>query len=63
MARRSSLPNLGARARWGTLGLGPLAQDLVLLALLLFPLIFHFPLMMSFVSLIMICFSAVFADK
>ena len=39
MAQRSSLPNLGGRARWGILGLGPLAGDLALLAL--FPFIFN----------------------
>ena len=37
MARRSSFPNLGGRARRGTLGLGPLAWDLALLALLPLP--------------------------
>ena len=58
-----SLPNLGGRTRWGNLGLGPLTRDLVLLTLLLFPLVFHFPLMMSFIGLKMICFSAVFVDK
>ena len=47
----------------GNLGLGPLTWDLVLLTLLLFPLVFHFPLMMGFIGLTMICSSAVFADK
>ena len=63
MARQSSLPNSGGRAKWGTLGLGVLARDLVLLALPLFPLIFHFPLMMGFIGLTMIRSSAVFANK
>ena len=63
MARQSSLPNSGRRAKWGTLGLGLLAQDLVLLALPLFPLIFRFPLMMGLIGLTMICSLAVFADK
>ena len=51
------------RARWGTLGLGPLAWDLVLLALPHFLLIFRFPLVMGLIGLTMICSSAVFADK
>ena len=63
MARRSSLPNLGRRVRWGTLGLGPLARNLVLLALPCFLLIFRFPLVMGFISLTMIFSSAVFANK
>ena len=63
MARRSSLPNLGRRARWSTLGLGPLAQNLVLLALPCFLLIFRFPLVMGLISLTMIFSSAVFANK
>ena len=63
MARWSSLPNLGRRARWGTLGLGPLARNLVLLALPRFLLIFHFPLVMGLISLTMIFSSAVFANK
>ena len=63
MARRSSLPNLGRRARWGTLGLGPLARNLVLLALPRFLLIFHFPLVMGLIGLTMICSSIVFVDK
>ena len=33
------------------------------LALLFFPLIFRFPLMMGFIGLTMICSSTVFADK
>ena len=63
MARRSSLLNSRGRARWGTLGLGPLAWDLVLLALPRFLLIFRFPLVMGFIGLTMICSSAVFTDK
>ena len=63
MAQRSSLPNSGRRVRWGTLGLGPLAQDLVLLALPRFLLIFRFPLVMGLIGLTMICSLAVFADK
>ena len=51
------------RARWGTLGLGPLAWDLVLLALPHFLLIFLFPLVMGFIGLTMICFVVVFANK
>ena len=63
MARQFSLPNLGGRARWGTLGLGPLAWDLVLLDLQCFLLIFLFPLVMDLISLTMICSSTVFTDK
>ena len=51
------------RARGDTLGLGPLARDLVLLALPFFPLIFCFPLMMGFIGLAVIYSSAIFADK
>ena len=40
-----------------------MAQDLVLLALPCFLLIFRFPLMMGFIGLTMICFSTIFADK
>ena len=63
MERRSSLPNSGGKAKWGTLGLGPLARDLVLLALPRFLLIFRFPLVIGFIGLTMICILAVFADK
>jgi len=63
MTQRSLLSNLGGRARWGILRLGPLTWDLVILALLLFPLVFYFPLMMGFIGLAMICSSVVFADK
>ena len=63
MAQRSSLPNSGRKARWDTLGLGPLARDLVLLALPRFLLIFRFPLVMGLIGLTMIFSSAVFADK
>ena len=58
-----SLPNLGGRTRWGNLGLGPLTRDLVLLALLLFPLVFHFSLMMGFIGLTVICSMAIFVNK
>ena len=51
------------RARGDTLGLGPLARDLVLLALPFFPIIFCFPLMMGFIGLTVIYSSAIFADK
>ena len=47
----------------GTLGLGPLAQDSVLLALPCFLLIFHFPLVIGLIGLTMICSLDVFADK
>ena len=47
----------------GTLSLGPLAWDLVLLALPHFLLIFRFPLVMGFIGLTMICSLTVFADK
>ena len=47
----------------GTLSLGPLAWDLVLLALPHFLLIFRFPLVMGFIGLTMIFSSIVFADK
>ena len=40
-----------------------MTQDLVLLALLLFPLVFHFLLMMGFIGLTVICSSVVFVDK
>ena len=63
MAWRSSLPNSEGKATWDTLGLGPLAWDLVLLALPRFLLIFCFPLMMGFIGLTMIFSSVVFADK
>ena len=63
MAQRSSLPNLGRKVRWDTLGLGPLARDLVLLALPRFLLIFRFTLVMGLIGLTMIFSSAVFADK
>ena len=63
MAQRSSLTNSRRKARWDTLGLGPLARDLVLLALPRFLLIFRFPLVMGLIGLTMIFSSAVFADK
>ena len=43
--------------------LGPLARDLVVLALPRFLLIFRFPLVMGLIGLTMIFSSAVFADK
>ena len=63
MTQQFSLPNSGGRARWCTLGLGPLARDLVVLALPRFLLIFRFPLVMGLISLTMICSLAVLADK
>ena len=47
----------------GTLSLGPLARDLVLLVLPRFLLIFRFPLVMGFIGLTMICSLTVFANK